>query len=45
MLIHRESPAKGAGEEVDELVRRHPGWDRRLLEALKEARDRVVSSG
>jgi hypothetical protein len=45
MLIHRERPAKGAGEEVDELIRRHPGWDRRLLEALKEARDRVVSSG
>jgi hypothetical protein len=45
MLTHREGPAKGAGEEVDELVRRHPGWDRRLLEALKEARDRVVSSG
>jgi hypothetical protein len=45
MLIYRERPAKGAGEEVDELVRRHPGWDRRLLEALKEARDRVVSSG
>jgi hypothetical protein len=45
MLTHREGPAKGAGEEVDELIRRHPGWDRRLLEALKEARDRVVSSG
>jgi hypothetical protein len=45
MLTHREGPAKGAGEEVGELIRRHPGWDRRLLEALKEARDRVVSSG
>jgi hypothetical protein len=45
MLIHRERFAKGAGEEVDELIRRHPGWDRRLLEVLKEARDRVVSSG
>ena len=41
-LMHKEKPIPGVDEEVDELVRRHPSWNRRLLEALKEARDRVV---
>ena len=45
ILTHRERPARGVGEEVDELIRRHPSWDKRLLEALKEARHKVVNRG
>jgi hypothetical protein len=41
MLTHKEKPTPSV-EGVDELLARHPGWDRRLLEALKEARQRVV---
>jgi hypothetical protein len=44
-LTHKEKPIPGVDEEVDELLRRHPSWNRRLLEALKEARDRVVQRG
>lgn len=29
------------GDELEELLRRHPGWDRRLLQAMKEARDKI----
>jgi hypothetical protein len=44
MLTHKQKTTPSV-EEVDELLRRHPDWDRRLLEALKEARDRVVQRG
>ncbi len=45
VLTHKEKRAQSVDEEVDKLLSRHPGWDRRLLEALKEARDRVVQRG
>ena len=41
ILTRREKPTPIV-DEVDELIRKHPGWSRRLLEALKEARDKVA---
>lgn len=40
-VMHNEKPSP-TPDESDALVGRHPGWDRRLLEALKEARSRIV---
>lgn len=40
VLFHKEK-FHSKGDEVDELVRRHPSWNRRLLQALKEARERI----
>jgi hypothetical protein len=44
ILTHKQRPTPSV-EGVDELLRRHPSWDRRLLEALKEARERVGQRG
>jgi len=41
MLLHRKRAVTDV-DEVGEVVSRHPGWDRRLLEALEEARNRFV---
>lgn len=40
MLAYTEKPVP-AVDEVDELIRRHPRWDRRLLTALKDVRDKI----
>jgi len=39
-LIYRRKPSQGI-DEVEELLKRHPDWDKRLLEALREAREKV----
>lgn len=40
MLVNRGGRPE-AHDEVGGLVARHPGWDRRLLEMLREARSRI----
>ena len=41
MLAARIAAKPEAEDEVEALIARHPGWDRRLLEMLREARGKI----